>query len=108
MRFEFTGRTCRLPLLQLLITAGLALLLAACGSSSTLHPGYPVLTMTATNSGGQFSSYNVTVASITLTEQNGTVAHRAADRSGQARGHLRAGLGVLGALRDLQVRGAAA
>jgi hypothetical protein len=73
MRFEFTGRTCRLPLLQLLITAGLALLLAACGSSSTLHPGYPVLTMTATNSGGQFSSYNVTVASITLTEQNGTV-----------------------------------
>ena len=29
--------------------------------------------MTATNSGGKFASYNVTVASMTLTEQNGTV-----------------------------------
>ncbi len=72
MRSEFTGRTCRLPL-RLLIAAGLALLLAACGSSTTLQPGYPVLSMTATNSGGKFTSYNVSVISITLTEQNGTV-----------------------------------
>lgn len=72
MRSEFTGRTCRLPL-RLLAAAGLALLLAACGKSTTLHPGYPVLTMTATNSGGKFASYIVAVDSITLTEQNGTV-----------------------------------
>ncbi len=72
MRSEFTGRTCRLPL-RLLAAAGLALLLVACGSSSTLHPGYPVLTMTATNSGAKFVNYTVAVDSITLTEQNGTV-----------------------------------
>ncbi len=72
MRSESTGRTCRLPT-RLLIAAGLALLLAACGKSTTLKPGYPILTMSATNSGGKFASYTVAIDSITLTEKSGQV-----------------------------------
>src|SRR5450755_3712691 len=72
MRSESTGRTRRLPI-RLLIAAGLALLLTACGKSTTLNPGYPVLSMSATNSGGKFASYIVSIDSITLTEQNGGV-----------------------------------
>ena len=72
MRSESTGRTRRLPF-RLLVAAGLALMLAACGSSTTLHPGYPVVTVTGTNSGLKFASYVVSVDQITLTEQNGAV-----------------------------------
>jgi hypothetical protein len=72
MRSESTGRTCRLPI-RLLLAAGLALLLAACGKNNQLQPGYPVLTMSATNSGGKFASYIVSVDSITLTQQNGSI-----------------------------------
>jgi hypothetical protein len=72
MRSKSTGRTSRLPF-RLLVAAGLALLLAACGSSTTLHPGYPVVTVTGTNSGLKFASYVVSVDQITLTEQNGAI-----------------------------------
>ncbi len=76
MRSESTGRTRSLPL-RLLIAAGLTLLLAACGSSSQLQPGYPVVTMSATNSGGKFASYVVAVSTIALTEKNGGVVYLA-------------------------------
>ncbi len=72
MRSESTGRTRRLPF-RLLVAAGLALMLAACGSSTTLHPGYPVVTVTGTNSGLKFASYVVSIDQITLTEKSGAV-----------------------------------
>jgi hypothetical protein len=72
MRSAYTGRTCRLPI-RLLLAAGLAFLLAACGSSTQLNPGYPVLTMSASNSGSKFASYVVSVDSITLTNTNGSI-----------------------------------
>jgi hypothetical protein len=74
MKSDYTGRTSRLPSWRLILVV-VALLLAACGKSSTLHPGYPVLTMTATNSGYKFASYIVEVNYITLTEQNGSVVY---------------------------------
>ena len=74
MRSESTGRTCRLPT-RLLLAAGLALLLAACGKTTQLHPGYPVLTMSATNSGNKFASYVIAIDSIALTEQSGQVVY---------------------------------
>ncbi|MBS0577628.1 MAG: hypothetical protein JSR36_00035 [Proteobacteria bacterium] len=74
MRSEYSGRTSRLPLSRLMV-AGVVLLLAACGKSTTLHPGYPVLTMTATNSGYNFASYIVSVNSITLTAKGGGVVY---------------------------------
>ncbi|HEX4387402.1 MAG TPA: DUF4382 domain-containing protein [Steroidobacteraceae bacterium] len=49
----------------------MALLLAACGSSSKVVPGTPVITMSATNAG--YSSYAINIDQITLTRNDNTV-----------------------------------
>ena len=66
MRSAFTGRTRRLPI-RLLLAAGLRFLLAACGSSTQLNPGYPVLTMSASNSGASSQATSSRWTTITLT-----------------------------------------
>jgi hypothetical protein len=74
MRSDYSGRTFGLPIRRLMLAA-IVLLLSACGKSTTLHPGYPVLTMTATNSGYTFASYIVAVNYISLTAQGGGVVY---------------------------------
>lgn len=69
---HFLART---RLLLLVVILGL---MGACSSSSTLHPGTVVVTMSATNGGNAFTSYIVQLDAIYLTADNGDIITLAA------------------------------
>ena len=58
---------------RLFLLVALLGLLGACSSSTTLHPGTVVVTMSSTNGGNAFDSYIVQLDAIYLTADNGSV-----------------------------------